>query len=182
MQRLGPKGRAAITEAAHDAVRGRKVPEEQRIRAAEGLAKYRQESGFVIGRFEGLLQEMLEGCGCSVVPQQAVGFYNIDLAVGSVAVEVHVGANHPTTSSKIRHRLKQLRELNWSVLYVWITCAHPLTEAAADKIVTAMKFLEGNPTIGSQYWVIRGTGEDAVPRYNRYEVSFIPTPIPSLDV
>ena len=135
----------------------------------------------MIGRLERELLAILQDRVKGAYPQYPVSGYNIDIAIEPVAVEIHIAANHPSASPAIRKRVKQLRKRGWSLLYIWVTPLHPLRDETADQIITAVQFAQRNPALGSQYWVIRGTGENALPRVHRYHRSYVPTPIPTLD-
>lgn len=156
---LGPRQRERLVAAAHAATRGCTIPLEQRQRVAEGNAKTRQERLGNVGRFEDTLREMLEQRALVTFPQQAVCGYNLDLGIAPIAVEVHVTANNPLTDSTKRKRIKRLLEANWSLVYVWITSAHPLIELAADQVVSLRDLAGSLPAGGCKYWVIRGSGQ-----------------------
>ncbi|TNA31983.1 hypothetical protein EMF73_30470 [Klebsiella pneumoniae] len=111
-----------------------------------------------VSRAELILADMLRARGRVCIPQKAVGPYNVDIATGSVAVEVLGGAWHRTK----RHgeRLRHLLDCGWNVLYVWVDGIHyPLTPEAAEHIVAFAKVCDGTPAGPRRYRVIRGSGE-----------------------
>lgn len=154
--------RIALTAAANVASRGIKRTPEQVARSTGARAEALRATRSVVGGFEQELQAMLVKRGVNPTPQLAAGPYNIDLALPPVAVEVHVCASSPLSNARLRKRVEKLAERGWSVLYVWISKHSPLTEKAADKVVSLVELAKRNPSTLGQHWVIRGSGEDAV--------------------
>ena len=74
---------------------------------------------------ERVLDEMLQAFGHHPVPQKAIGPYNVDLAVGSVAVEVLGGEWHGY-KPRHRERTEQILDAGWSMVFVWDTPTYPL--------------------------------------------------------
>ena len=67
------------------------------------------------------LTGMLQQRGVECKPQFPVGKYNIDIACGSVAVEVHRHSGQPHRRPILRERIEYLINNGWSVMYVWIS-------------------------------------------------------------
>jgi very-short-patch-repair endonuclease len=148
-----------MTRSANLAAKGRKASDDEIQRGKATRALIRQRSESQVGAFESDLIAMLISRGLPTEAQRPVEGYNIDIACGPVAVEVHVCASSPLASAKLRKRIEKLLELGWSVIYVWINKYSTLRESAADEIVTFHKVAKSNPSAPRQYRVIRGSGE-----------------------
>lgn len=146
--------RARLSEAAHVAVRGTKHSAERLIERAKRL-EGRITANVSQGEIN--LAADLRAAGLPIVHQKAVGPYNVDLATGSVAVEVLGGGWHRTK----RHgeRLRYLMDSGWDVLYVWVSSKTPLGPGAAQYVVSHVEFRNRNPTMPRCYRVIRGSGQ-----------------------
>ena len=87
-----------------------------------------------------------------------------------VAVEVHVSGGSPlgrlsratAHATRIKKRIEYLADRGWFSVYVWISDSFPLTEGAADEIVTLYKIAQRDLASLGKYRVIRGSGERAV--------------------
>ena len=108
---------------------------------------------------ETLIAGWLESKGLITDPQSPVGPYNIDIAVGAVAVELHTTARNPSSDPVVLKRVDYLINAGWSPIYVWVSYSHILTEACTDQIIAWLELTKRNPTMRRQYRVIRGTGE-----------------------
>ena len=79
--------------------------------------------------------------GVGVIYQKAIGPYNADLAIGTVAVEVLGGQWH-----RIKHHGKRLRyilDAGWDVIYIWVDAKHfPLGPGAAEYVIAHCEFRE----------------------------------------
>jgi very-short-patch-repair endonuclease len=139
------------------AVRGTSQSEELLVRV-RALAKQRK------GRYDSpgemLLGEALSDRGLLVVPQKAIGKYNVDLAVAPVAVEVLGGGWH---SSKRSHatRTPEILDAGWHLVFVWNYegVSALVADAAADYLVAFLEEVRRNPPAVSQYRVITGSGQ-----------------------
>jgi very-short-patch-repair endonuclease len=100
----------------------------------------------------------LTGAGLAVTPQKAVGPYNIDFAVGAIAVEILGGGWH---AYKPEHQKRTPYILNqgWHMLFVWDLKKAPLCVEAAEYVVAFAKNASGNPSAIREYRVIRGDGQ-----------------------
>lgn len=146
--------RMALTEAAHAAARGSVRPESSLIKKAQTVEARLTN----VSPAEVSLTAMLRARGLSVIQQKAVGKYNVDIATGTVAVEVLGGSWH--RAKKHRERLRYLLESGWDVIYVWVDGRlFPLGSGAAEYVVAHVKSRERNPTAGRCYRVIRGPGQ-----------------------
>lgn len=155
MAQASPEERSRLSAAAHDAVRGMRRTDGE---LAEAARTREQRMLGNISAAEVHLAEMLRAQGLDVTHQKAIGKYNVDVATGSVAVEVLGGGWH-----RVKHHGKRLRYLldqGWDVVYIWVDGVHfPLGPGAAEYVVSHVKFRKSNPTIPRCYRVVRGTGQ-----------------------
>lgn len=147
--------RSQQAAAAHAAVRG--VPmsassKRRRAETMERLGRYGSDS-------EQSVAEFVEARGWKAIPQKAVGIYNVDLAVETVAVEVLGGEWH---ASKPGHskRTKDILDAGWHIAFIWDTPNFPLeVERAGDRLITFLERTRRSPAGSREYWVIRGDGQ-----------------------
>lgn len=160
MAQASPEERQRLSKAAHDAVRGLKRTEADLCKRAIGLQKTKGR----IGAGEVCLKRWLENRGLDCTLQYAVNRYNIDIfcdGVYPLAVELHVSPCDPLAVSKTfnRAKVKYILNRHWNIIFVWVTKRHFLIERSADYITSHFEEIQSNPTIRSQYRVIRGSGE-----------------------
>lgn len=158
MAKMTPESRMSLTKNAHAAVRGVAQSEEQRYKVASTI----EAIGRVVSVYEAKLAEMLAARGVVVVPQKAVGRYNVDLAIAEsrIAVEIfggnwHAGGKH---ARRFRPRLDYLSDRGWHVVIVWCTKRNPLTDLAADQVIAIHERIRSGETIDRKEHVIRGDG------------------------
>lgn len=166
-----------LVDAAHEAAKGRKRTPEESYKRARSMAVGKRNNGSFVGRFEEFFITELTSRGFDVISQEVVSSYNVDVGLFPVAVEIHVAANHPYTDKRLRKRTKKLLEAGRSVLYVWITNAHPPSMIAIDEIIGFRKFVKSDKSSLSKHRVIRGSGQDASRSLNYYHGSGIETPV-----
>lgn len=178
MSRTDPDERARLAAAAHEARRGQKESPELKLKRA--AAREGKIDGNV-SPAEILLLEDLRGRDLDVIPQKAVGPYNIDVATGTVAVEILGGTWH--RAKRHGERLRYILDAGWDVIYIWVDgIKFPLGPGAGDYVVSHLQFRERAPSEPRCYRVIRGTGEfltggsadgddipDVIPRNGRPE-------------
>ena len=148
------------TAAAHAAARGRVVPIEERSR----VALTRQERQLGISAAELQLTEWLSDRGLQVIPQQAVGPYNVDLGTYPVAVEIFGGGWHATGRHKARStkRYRYILDQGWTVVIVWVDQKrYPLSVDTADYLATFIQQTGCDESARGKYWVIWGDGKVA---------------------
>lgn len=154
MQALTPNQRRANTEAAHRARRGQK----DSLATLEKRAASHAQSGIRIGRWEKELADELVSRGVPVIPQLAVSKYNIDLACGDVAVEVHSAPGVPHKRERLRERIEYLADHQWHSVYVMAYFGLTFPDVT-DNMVSLLDVLQGNPPTPGEYWVVRRSGE-----------------------
>lgn len=151
--------RARMLNPAHNATKGI-TPTQARMAKAALTRQINKSRDSVVERY---LIAMLQERGISVIPQLAVGIYNIDIAINesSIAVEIFGGGWHASGKHAARffERNKYILNQGWSLIIVWLDARHyPLGVGCADYIVARIEELRLNPSLVSQYWVIRGNG------------------------
>lgn len=141
-----PEQRRAQSQAAHDAVRGVSRP----IEELERKAQTNQKKLVNVSETENVVRDALERLGVAVVPQKAIGKYNVDLCIGdSLAVEILGGHWHSHKSHGDRVRF--LLDEGFTVAYVWVSKERPLV---VTRLATALIRL--TPKQG--YFVLKGDG------------------------
>ncbi len=150
--------RIALTSAAHDAVRGSTLPDEQVARTAAG--RERTQYGGRPGPGHEFLCSVLTAGGIDYVREKAVGRYNLDVAVpaASVAVEVLGGNWHGSKAIHAR-RTPYLFDRGWHLLFVWDQRRCPVGRGAYDYLIGFLEETSRDPAAARQYRVIRGNGE-----------------------
>lgn len=135
----------------------------------------KQKTKSKLGAFEQLFIDELKGRGFKPIPQKAVDVYNLDIAVGNTAIEIHVNSGHPHNHIMYRKRIMKLLELNWNVIYIKIT-KDVFIDVATDDICRFIDTAQSDESRICQYRVIRGTGEFiASGRLNGNELSIVTT-------
>ena len=159
MSRTPESERKRLTDAAHAAVRGTRRSFEELVERA--ITRERRGRG--IDPSERALLAMLNRRGVLACPQKAVGPYNVDLAIAepSIAVEVFGGAWHRSGRHLERfvRRFKYILDAGFSTVIIWNDRRYPLSEGAADYVVTLCERLGKGETMGREHHVIRGDGQ-----------------------
>lgn len=155
--------RAALTPAeehirraenAHAAIRGVKRTENELIQRAQT----RELRPSNVSQAEILLAQWLTERGVSVIPQQAIGKYNVDLGTHPIAVEVFGGGWH--FAKNHIERFDYIFNAGWHVLIVYVSGRlSVLTPGAADYIVSFLQETTANPTAPREYRMIWGEGK-----------------------
>lgn len=162
--------RKARTASAHAALRG-KTPSSERLSKA---AQTRQANGSSQSAGERSLLLWLNERGELPDTQTAVDRYNIDLTLSDVAVELLGGEWHRYKRSAAT-RTKVILDAGWHLLFIWDTPNYPLSPAAAEYLLSFVKFTRDNPTAVREYRVIRGDGEFvAQGSLDNYDLTRIP--------
>jgi very-short-patch-repair endonuclease len=138
-------------------------------------ATIREQLKFGVGEGEETLASWLTERGLDIRRQVAVDCYNLDLAVDRLAIEVSRARHHPSTRPILRERTKNLVDLGWHVLYVWVVpegsraivqrgwnvYSRGLHRSVTNEIVTHFQAMSADPAGVSKYRVIRGNGQEA---------------------
>lgn len=111
-----------------------------------------------VGQFETDIIEYLKKFNYNPIPQKAFGTYNIDIAIGNIAIEVHVNSANPHAHPYFMKRIIMLLKGNWNVIYLKITQGG-LNKRGFDQLRICVDFFSHNPSIAREYRMMRGTGE-----------------------
>lgn len=144
--------RLRLAAKAHEATRN--APPEFHRANAEKQALRKQATLSKVGAGEPEMLQWLRERGHEGVPQLPCGVYNIDIAVGALAVEVHVNPSNPHARPFYQKRIKHLLRSGFDVLYVKVTKQRPLTAAAADYAVAFLEARRRNPAAPREYRVV----------------------------
>jgi sugar diacid utilization regulator len=171
-----------MTDAANEARRNVSAEREREIAREQAKTKERTKSK--VGKRERRFANWLRQVGYNPTLQKAVDIYNVDIAVGSVAIEIHIQASHPHGHPYYTRRIEDLLQRGFNVLYVKMTTdEHPLTSRACDEAVAFIELTESSESTPRKYRVIRGTGDPiAVGRLDSDELSTESTSKYLLDV
>lgn len=149
--------RAIQVQAAHAASKGRRSSDEALARRARGV-----EARGHATKEEASIGGWLQARGAIVRYQVAEGPYNIDVATGSVAVELFSGGWHTSEQHRRRaqKRARYLFDHGWHLLVIWTDKRrHPLGEVVAEEVVALADVASRDPASPRQYRVIWGDGE-----------------------
>jgi very-short-patch-repair endonuclease len=155
-QRMTPEQRARFAELAHANLAGLKQTFESKCRRAQ--TRERKLLGTSPAELQ--LAEWLTERGWDATPQKAIGPYNVDLALDTVAVEILGGSWH---MGKARHATRTPYILNagWHLVFIWVDGRRFVLEtAAADYVVALAQEARRNPAAIREYRVIRGDGRE----------------------
>lgn len=155
LARAGTEERQRITKAAHDAVRGMKRSHGDLVSRAVGKERNAKPGSIAEAELARLLSER----GIDFVAQKAVDKYNLDFALGNVAVEVNGRSRKPTYHASITERTKYLLDLGWNIVFVWAGANYPVLPGAADYVASYHEQAGSDPSMRGQYRVIRRDGK-----------------------
>lgn len=145
---------AKLTEAAHKATKGRKADRSERIKRAKTMeGSHNRRSRWEKPVFEAIREFFPEA-----IPSKAVDIYNLDIGIGSVAVEIFGGGWSYTDKvrlDKYVKRTKHLAELGYSTIF--IVFASKVTDVFdRDNLVKQIQIASLDPSSARQYRVIWG--------------------------
>ena len=153
---LSPEYRKARAKPAHAAIRqlGER-PHTRKIQSEREALSMRY-----VGRGEKEVLEHLSALGFDCIPQAARHGYNIDILVGSVAVEIHNKTSAPHLTTQTFCRTVNLLCAGLHVFYIRTGPSCPIiSELAMKELVTFLDFASGNPSAPREYRVVRGDGQ-----------------------
>lgn len=143
-------------EKAHKAVK--RLPDSHWDRVMRLNAKCKENTLSKVGHLETEFIQQFKKLGFEPVSQKAVDRYNIDIAINTTAVEIHINGANPHNAVSYKRRIINLLKLGWNVIYVKIT-SDVFIEITANKIGRMIHLIESNPSSVCQYGMIRGTSE-----------------------
>lgn len=107
--------------------------------------------------------------------QVAVDQYSIDIAFGSVAVEVKYGATARCKYFRSRGRFEKIAELGLKQVIVAIL--DPAALSSTDEIVALLQVIDRKPPSTSKYWVVRsGLQKSPLTRFNGHKHPAVEAP------
>lgn len=177
MAQATPEERLRLTEAAHAACRGRRVPEEARINMAKGRERTKSHASDD-ARF---LAGCIEALDVAVTLEKAVGPYNIDIALNelSVAVEIQGGHwhSHGRHGARLAERREYLLSRGWHLVEIWRfgDFRHFPMQTMAHQLIAMAQGFCPDPSGRGEHRVIRGDGQPvaALKSYG-YDVAPVP--------
>lgn len=132
------------------------------IKTKIARAKTIERTGGKTSELESRFCQWLTESNISFKRQTAVGIYNIDITIGKIAVEIFGGNWHasPSRYRRSMKRAKYIFDRGWSIVYIWHNSTrYPISENAADYVISLADSFSSNPSSFGQYWVIRGDGQ-----------------------
>lgn len=167
--------RQALTRAAHEARRG-EMPHSQRCHYASSRENTGNASHFGPGEAE--LASFLEQRGLSFIRQKAIDIYNVDFAIGHVAVEVTLGTvKYRGGNIMSNKRLKKILECGYSPITIEFSSVPALT-AYLEDIVSTIDEARSLPPFKGEYWMIRCYSKDnTVYRNELGQFASVKTPV-----
>lgn len=141
------------TKAANIACAGSKRSPEKLRKAA----RLREETANLshVGPGEAEFSSFLKDAGIAYIRQKAVDIYNIDFAIGHVAVEMTMRTTkYRGRNAKELDRFKEILKAGYSIVSVEFSDV-PTLSRSLEKIVAAINELRSLPPIATQYRMIR---------------------------
>ena len=168
--------RQALTEAAHASTRGRKKTLEYRQRVSDGRQRIKYDK--IIGPGEIEFVSRLKKEGIAFVHQKSVDGYNIDFAIGTVAVELTMGTTkYAGIFASQRKRIEYL--LNRGYTFIFFTFKNMAAfRVSLDDVIAHIKEVCALPPERRQNWVVRcGFKDSTVIRSKTGQFTRKPMPI-----
>lgn len=135
---------------------GWELPDESR----EAIAISKQING-VMNESEQLIYDRLVTSGYDVIPQLAVGKYNVDLSIRecSVAIEICCRGTFRgyVNESRLAKRVKKLGESGWHTYVLVAEDFADISRIGIDDMLAWLDFTKRSPTILREYRVVRGS-------------------------
>jgi hypothetical protein len=150
------KQRKEITQKANKAVREKPKSFHEQNSIKQAITKENSKSK--VGIHEEVFFEKFKSLSFNPILQKAFHVYNIDIAIGNIAVEIHVNSSDPHSFPIYKKRVEYLTNAGWNVIYIKITQSG-LDRICIDNVCELINFIRSNPSFVSKYWMIRGTGE-----------------------
>lgn len=149
--------RQAITAAANAAVRGKSMPEDLLAKQARGRQRNAKTRSAYEEQFAGWLTER----DIPYARETAIGRYNVDFALGPVAVEILGGEWHSSKVKRSVHgrRTPYILNQGWAIAFVWTTANCPWTNVVVDEVMAFVDEVGRDPSLVGEYRVIRGDGK-----------------------
>jgi len=181
MSRMTQEERQKISRKAHDSVRGTKKTDSDLRKRAISKGKIGKADSIM----EQKLLDLLTDRGLSVSSQFAIDKYNIDILVcGTVAVEISGRRRKMKDFELMRRRTKKILDSGYILLNIWTnTVSFPITDSAAEYVISLINLASSDPSSIGKYWVIRGNGNVIAERCSYCDdIPFIMSPKCSISI
>lgn len=158
MANASPEERKRLAKAANEAAKGR-------VRSFEEKCKMAATFESIGARRESLYEDALAfsflSGGLTIVRQKAIGPYNCDIAIDSIAVEVFGGHWHwhGEHLARTEERFRYIMNAGFDILVVPFSDSFPFSERTASYLVDLINKMRCNPAPARQYRVIWGAGD-----------------------
>jgi hypothetical protein len=181
MANTSAEQRRELVKKANEAMRN--MPDDLIASAHCKMAITRQRSLSQVGDKEIDLFNALQNRGYDPVLQFPFMAYNIDIACGKVAVEIHNSTANPHTIPKLRKRIENLLKHGWSIIYVKIPRKKTIDPAALEEVISFHQSSSRNESAVCQYRVIDSAGKlCAAGHFNGNNFSLIPASESLIDI
>lgn len=151
--KMSNEARSNQVKYAHDACRGK--PRSFSAKCALASARQKIKYDFLIGLGEIEFSELLSDRGFDFIAQKAVDTYNVDFAIGNIAVELTADmGRYRRNNIKENDRVKYLTKRGYSVLAIELDSVRTLVNCS-DYIISTINEMRSLKPIDSQYRVIR---------------------------
>lgn len=157
MSKSTKEDKIKIVQKANEAMRNASKESINKRLAKSAIKKFNTKSK--VGILEEYFIDKLRNIGLNPISQFPLHVYNIDIAFGNIAIEIHNSFSRPESQIHIRKRIIYLLKSGWIPVYVkfrYNTIINPIT---FDKIKTLFNLSRSNPAFIGHYWVIGSTGE-----------------------
>ncbi len=149
MSRLSIDDRKKLTDKAHIAVRGTK----NSIEHGRKIAKSREIGKNNLGFCEEFLAQIFADNGIKCIHQAAIETYNIDILVGSIAVELRCETNNPLNRTQQRKKIEYLLDAGYHVFYILFKRKRAI-ELCTENIISDIRIIQNLPPVTAQYRVV----------------------------
>lgn len=149
--------RKKLVKSANQAMRS--TTKEQTIERLKKSAITKFQTKSKVGILEQYFIDHLTSKGLNCIPQFPFNVYNIDIAVGNIAIEIHNSLSNPDRLIHTRQRIIYLLKSGWIPVYVKFRYNTIIDKTTFDKIISLFNKSSCNPSFIGHYWVIGSTGE-----------------------
>lgn len=137
----------------------RNASKDKIIERLKKSAKTKSQTLSKVGILEQYFIEEITKRGFNCISQFPFDVYNIDIAVGNIAIEIHNSLSNPDRLIPVRKRIINLLKGGWTPVYVKFRYNTLIDKITFDKLISLFKQSSSNPSFIGHYWVIGSTGE-----------------------
>jgi hypothetical protein len=153
---MSQEQRVHQVKGANEAIRNK--PSEFHAKLAIKQAKTKERTLSKVGFLEPEFIEEFTNKGLVCIPQKACGPYNIDIATGFTAIEIHINTCNPHSHPYYRKRIMYLLKSGWNVVYIKVG-AKTNIHRAADKVCELINKFSCDQSFIRHYGVIGCNGD-----------------------